>query len=141
VVFNPTLTGPKTATLSVNAGGGAGTQKVTLTGTGVAPPYTVSPTSLAFGSQPHGTPSAAQSVMVKNTGTLALPVTSITLSTTSPHPFSQTNTCGTSVPVGSNCTISVVFNPTLTGPKTARLSVNAGGGAGTQTVALSGTGT
>jgi hypothetical protein len=35
----------------------------------------------------------------------------------------------------------VVFNPTVTGSKTAKLSVNAGGGAGTKTVALSGTGT
>jgi hypothetical protein len=141
VVFNPSSTGPKTAKLSVNAGGGAGTTTVALSGTGVAAPYTLSPTSLAFGSVPHGTTSGPQSVTVTNTGTVALPITSITLSTTSPHPFSETNTCGTSVAVGSKCTISVVFNPTVTGSKTAKLSVNAGGGAGTKTVALSGTGT
>ena len=140
VVFKPTSTGSKTATLNVNAGGGAGTQTVALSGTGVVPTYTVSPTSLAFGSVPDGTTSGPQSVTVTNTGTVALPITSITLSGTNPGQFSQTNTCGTSVAVGASCTISVVFKPTATGSKTATLNVNAGGGAGTQTVALSGTG-
>jgi hypothetical protein len=140
VVFNPALTGSNTAKLRVNAGGGARTQIVALTGTGVAAPYTISPTSLAFGSQPHGTSSAAQALTVTNTASVALPITSITVSTTSPHPFLQTNTCGTSVAASSTCTISVVFSPASTGSKTAKLSVNAGGGAGTQTVALSGTG-
>jgi Abnormal spindle-like microcephaly-assoc'd, ASPM-SPD-2-Hydin len=108
---------------------------------GLLATYTVSPTSLAFGSQPHGTNSAAQSVTVTNTGDVALPITSIKPPSTSLHPFSQTNTCGTSVVVGATCTISVVFNPAGKGSKSATLSVNAGSGAGTKTVALSGTGT
>ena len=141
VVFNPTSPGLKKGTLSVNAGGGAGTQTVALTGSGVAPPYTVAPTVVAFGSQAHGTNSAAQAATVTNTGSVALPITSITLSSTSPHPFSQTNTCGTSVAANATCTISVVFSPTATGLRKATLSVNAGNGAGTQTMALSGTGT
>jgi Abnormal spindle-like microcephaly-assoc'd, ASPM-SPD-2-Hydin len=105
------------------------------------PTYTVSPASLAFGSEPHGTTSAAQPVTVKNTGSVTLPITSITLLGTNPRQFSQTNTCGTSVAVGATCTISVVFKPTGKGSKAATLNVKAGGGAGTQTVALSGTGT
>jgi len=141
VVFKPTATGSMTATLEVIGGNGAGTQTVALTGTGVAPTYTVSPTSLAFGSQPHGTSSTAQSVTVTNTATVALPITSITLSGTSYKQFSQTNTCGTSVPVGSNCMISVVFKPTATGSMTATLNIKPGGGAGAQTAALSATGT
>ena len=35
-VFAPTAAGSKTAMLNVNAGGGAGTQSVTLSGTGAA---------------------------------------------------------------------------------------------------------
>jgi hypothetical protein len=77
---------------------------------------------------------------VTNTGTAALPITSITLSTSGTQPYSQTNNCGSSVAVGANCTINVVFNPAAVGSATATLSVNAGNGAGTQTVALSGTG-
>ena len=141
VVFKPTFAVPLTATLNVNASGGAGRQTVALSGTGVVAPYTVLPTSLAFGSVPHGTTSGPQSVTVKNIGTVALPITSITLSGTNPKQFSQTHTCGTSVAVGATCTISVVFKPTVTGSKMATLNVNAGGGAGTQTVTLSGSGT
>jgi HYDIN/CFA65/VesB family protein len=139
VTFKPTATGLKTATVNIN-GGGAGTQTVALSGTGVAS-YTVSPTSVPFGSVPHGTTSAAQSATVTNTSAVALPITSIKFSGTNPGQFSQTNNCGKSVAVGTNCTISVVFKPTVKRSLTATLNVNAGGGAGTQTVALSGTGT
>jgi hypothetical protein len=138
VVFNPSSAGAASATLSVNAGGSAGTQTVALNGTGVVPTYTVSPASLAFGSQMTNLASAPMLATVKNTGAVALPITSITLS--SPKPFSQTNTCGSSVAVGGSCTVSVVFNPSSAGAASATLSVNAGGSAGTQTVALNGTG-
>jgi lysophospholipase L1-like esterase len=140
VVFKPTSTGSKTATLHVNAGSGAGTQTVVLSGTGVAPPFTVSPTVLAFGSETTNVASAAQSVTVTNTDTVALPIASITISGPNSLQFSQINNCGTSVEVGATCTINVVFKPTSIGSRTATLNVNAGGGAGTQKVALSGTG-
>jgi hypothetical protein len=139
-VFKPISIGSKSATLKVNAGGGAGLQTATLSGTGVVSSYTLSPTSLTFGSQPRGTISAAQSLTVTNTGAVALPIASITLAGLNPKQFSQTNTCGTSVAVVATCTISVMFQPTSVGSKSATLNVNAGGGAGTQTVAFSGTG-
>jgi hypothetical protein len=101
--------------------------------------YTVSPTSAAFGAGRTNVASAPLAITLKNTGNGALPITSITLSTPSPNPFSQTNTCGSSVAVGSSCTINVVFDPILAGETTATLSINAGA-AGTQTLTLSGTG-
>jgi Abnormal spindle-like microcephaly-assoc'd, ASPM-SPD-2-Hydin len=103
--------------------------------------YTVSPTSLAFDTQTVGTKSAAQPVTVTNTGTAALPITSIKLMGPNPRQFSKTTTCGASLAPSTNCTINVSFKPTTTGVKTEKLNVNAGGGAGTQTVTLSGTGT
>ena len=132
--------GAATATLSINAGNGAGTQTVALSGTGVVPTYTTSPTSLSFGNELTNVASAPKSVTVTNTGAVALPITSITLSSSGSQPFSQTNTCGSSVAAGANCTINVVFNPASVGAATATLSINAGNGAGTQTVGLSGTG-
>ena len=140
VVFNPASAGLTSATLSVNAGSGAGTQTVTLGGTGVVPSYNVSPATLAFGNETINVASAPMSVTLTNTGPVPLPISGITLSTPSPNPFSQTNTCGTSVAVGASCTISVVFNPASAGLTSATLSVNAGSGAGTQTVTLGGTG-
>ncbi len=140
VVFKPTAIGSATATLAVNAGQGAGTQSVALSGTGVVPAYTASPTAVAFGDQLTNVASTPKSVSVTNTAAVALPIISISVSSAGSQPFSQTNTCGTPVAVAGKCTISVVFNPASAGPATATLSVNAGNGAGTQTVALGGTG-
>ncbi len=139
IVFNPSAAGSFTATLSVNVGNGVATKTVTLSGTGVVPTDTVSPASLAFGNQLVDLASAAKAVTVTNTGTVALPMTSIALSTLGSQPFSQTNTCGASVAVGASCTISVVFDPSAAGAFTATLSVNVGNG-GAKTVALNGTG-
>ena len=95
VVFDPASVGSAAATLSVNAGNGAGTQTVALSGTGIAATYTALPSSLAFGNETTNVASAPKSVTVTNTGTAALPITSITLSTSGTQPFSQTNNCGT----------------------------------------------
>ncbi|MGA2191129.1 MAG: choice-of-anchor D domain-containing protein [Steroidobacteraceae bacterium] len=140
VVFTPTSTGSTTVNLNIDAGGGGGTQKLTLTGTAVAPSFTVSPASLAFGSVQAKVASAPQSVTVTATGALALPIAGITIAGASSPRFSQTNTCGASVEAGASCTIRVVFKPTATGSKAATLKVDPGGGAGPQSIALSGTG-
>ncbi len=141
VVFKPTVTGSKTATLNVNAGDGAGIQTVALSGTGIAGPYLVSPTSLMFGTQAVGTSSTAQTITVTNNGTAALPIKSITHSGASAGQFTETNNCLPSVGIEATCTINVLFAPTRKGSKTATLDVNGSDGAGTQTVALTGTGT
>jgi Tol biopolymer transport system component len=141
VVFRPTSTGTKTATLIVNAGGGAGSKTVALSGVGVTTSFTLKPTSLTFGNQLRNTSSAPRVVTLANTGTAVLPIISRTISGPNASQFSQTTTCGTSVPVGGNCTISVVFRPTSAGSKTATLTVQVGGGAANRTVSLSGQGT
>ena len=140
VVFKSSASGSSTATLNVNGAGGTGTQMVALNGSAAAPSFTVAPAALAFGSIATNTTSKPQPVLLTNASSAALPITGIVLAGTNRALFSQTNTCGSSVPGGSTCTISVVFAPTSGGSKTATLDVNAGGGAGTQTVALSGTG-
>ncbi|MEJ1964818.1 MAG: choice-of-anchor D domain-containing protein [Gammaproteobacteria bacterium] len=138
VVFDPASSGSASATLSINTSGGAGTQTVSLSGTGVVPSYAVSPTSLTFGSQPMNVASAPMSIKVTNTGSVALPIASVALSTASASPFSQTNNCGASVGIGAGCTISVVFDPISAGPATVTLSVKAGGT--TSAIDLSGSG-
>jgi hypothetical protein len=140
VVYKPTAAGAHTATLTVNGGGGAAAQSVALTGTGIVPTYSLAPTAIAFGGAAIGVPGAAQSVTLANTGTLALPLTSTTLAGANANQFAVSNTCGTSVAVGAACTLNVVFKPTSSGAKAATLNVAGGGGAGVQSVALSGTG-
>jgi hypothetical protein len=140
VVFTPTSIGAQSATLSVDAGNGAGTQTVDLTGTGIVASYTALPASLPFGSEALGVASGPMVVTVTNGSAAALPITSITLSGQDPHMFSETNTCGAILAAGASCTISVVFDPATAGAKTATLSISARDGAESQSIALSGAG-
>jgi len=79
-------------------------------------------------------------VTLTNSGNAALTVTSISFTGANPGDFSQTNTCGSSVAAGKNCTISVVFTPAATGNRSATLSVADNSAGSPQTVALTGTG-
>jgi hypothetical protein len=54
--------------------------------------------------------------------------------------FTETNTCGSTLAAGKNCTISVTFTPTQVGALTGTLSVNDNGTNSPQTVSLSGAG-
>jgi hypothetical protein len=141
VVFKPTSTGSKMATLSVIAGGGAATKSATLSGTGVRSTFTVSPTSLSFGNVARNATSTAKTVRISNTGSVMLPISSIALAGTNPGQFARTHNCPARVAVGGSCTVSVLFKPTTTGAKSAILLVTPGGGAAPRSVPLSGTGT
>jgi hypothetical protein len=79
-------------------------------------------------------------VTLTNLGSTALSITSITITGTDSGDFSQTNTCGSSVGAGQNCSISVTFTPLATGSRTASVSVTDNGGGSPQTASLSGTG-
>ena len=137
VTFNPATAGAKSATLTVIDGGG--THTVALNGTGQAPSASLTPaTSLAFTAQQSGTTSAAQPVVLTNTGVGPLSITGITIGGTNYLNFTQTTNCGTSLAVGASCTINVSFAPTATGAMTATLNV--ADGAGVQMLALNGTG-
>jgi hypothetical protein len=56
-------------------------------------------------------------------------------------PFTQTSTCGSSIPAGGTCTVSVKFAPTAGGAASGTLSVASSAPGSPLTVALSGTGT
>jgi hypothetical protein len=141
VSFKPTGTGSKSAAITVTAGDGAGTKTVLLTGTGVRAQMSVTPGSISFGSVRRGTTSSASIVTVSNTGTVLLPISSVSLGGTNSGQFARVNNCPSQVAAGQSCTVSVVFKPTSRGSKTATLKITAGGGAGSKTVTLSGTGT
>jgi hypothetical protein len=95
-----------------------------------------SPTSLSFGDVASGSTSAAQTVTVSNPGSSAASVSSVGVT----GPFSQTNTCGSSIAAGGTCTVSVKFAPTSGGALTGTLTVATSAPGGPITVALSGTG-
>ena len=142
VTFKPPATGSLTAAVTLTDNAPGGTQSVSLSGTGAstAPAASLSPTNITFGSQTVGSTSAAQTITLSNTGNAALTISSIALTGTNPGDFAQTNTCGSSVAAGANCTISVTFKPPATGTLTAAVTFTDNASSGTQSVSLSGTG-
>jgi hypothetical protein len=96
----------------------------------------LSPATLNFAPQGVGVPSAAQAVTLTNGGDGTLKISSIATSAD----FAQTNTCGTSVAPGANCTINVTSNPTKTGATSGTLTVTSNGCGSPHTVTLTGTG-
>jgi hypothetical protein len=89
-----------------------------------------------FGSQLAGSTSAAQAVTLSNTGIGPLTINSITSS----GDFLQTDTCGSSLSGGANCTISVTFHPTAGGTRNGTLTITDDAPDSPQHLALSGTG-
>jgi FG-GAP-like repeat/Abnormal spindle-like microcephaly-assoc'd, ASPM-SPD-2-Hydin len=100
----------------------------------------VSPGYMTFGNHAPGTTSYSLKATLTNTGSTTLDISSIAITGANANEFSQTNTCGTSVPAGKNCTISVVFRPTTFGNASAILNVSYNASGGPQTVLLLGTG-
>jgi len=65
---------------------------------------------------------------------------SIAMAGTNAGDFSQTNTCGSIVAAGGECTISVDFKPTQMGARTASITMTVNTSSSPESVALSGTG-
>jgi len=106
------------------------------TGSSGTPGASLSATNLAFGSQIVNTKSASQSVSLTNTGTASLNISSITPS----KDYSQSNTCGTSVTANNSCTITVTFQPTVTGTDNGTIIISDNASGGSQTITLTGSG-
>jgi trimeric autotransporter adhesin len=104
------------------------------------PADSISPASLAFGPTAVGSTSAAQLVTIQNTGTGTMTLGTISFTGNSATAFLKSaTTCGTSLAIGANCTISVEFKPTATGARTASLSIADNATGSPQLVPLKGT--
>jgi hypothetical protein len=70
-----------------------------------------------------------------------LSLSSIALTGANAGDFAQSNTCGTSVAAGASCTVSVTFDPTASGSRSASVSFTDNANGSPQSLGLSGTGT
>jgi hypothetical protein len=147
VQFKPMAIGFRQANLSFSDNATNTTdQTIPLTGTGTdtnAPVFTVSPSTVNFGSVNTGTPSAAQTVTVTKTGGGPLNIATVTVAGANAADFTMTQNC-TGSPVLANCAISVVFQPAAVGARSATLTLahnTIPSGATSTDIALSGTGT
>jgi hypothetical protein len=136
VSFTPTVVG--TATGSVTITDNAGTQTVSMSGTGSAP-VTFSPASLSFGNVVTAT-SSTKTITLTNHLTTTLTVSSVAVSGVS-GPFAvASNGCSAGVAAGGSCTVAVTFSPGSTGSATGTLTFTDNAVTNPQTVSLSGTG-
>jgi arylsulfatase A len=138
VVAGDVISQDPTAGISVTAG--STVNLVVSSGAPASATGSASPTSISFGDRMLNVAAAGQDVTIANTGTTALPISSISLSGSNADQFSRTTNCLSQLAVGYSCTVTVVFKPTSAGNKTANLVIALGDGAGNKTVSLTGTG-
>jgi hypothetical protein len=138
VVFDPKTKGTLTGVLSVSDNGPFSPQTVSLSGVGTF--IGLSPASLNFGNQATGTSSPPQTITLTNNGGVSVSITGIAITGTGAASFSQTTTCGSTVPALSSCSFSVTFTPQAIGKASAALAVSDNGGASPQKASLLGNG-
>jgi HYDIN/CFA65/VesB family protein/centrosomal CEP192-like protein/parallel beta helix pectate lyase-like protein len=136
VVFSPIFRGVAIRALTISDNASGSPHMVGLSGTGIGPVASFSPTSLVFPPQIAGTVSASQTITVSNVGDAPLTINSITTQ----GDFVFNSGCGTSLNVGASCTINVSFAPSSFGNRTGLLAISESADAFPQNLGLTGTG-
>jgi len=106
------FTTEKTYAVMVTASDAAGNTTTVQRNVIYIVPSVISPASLSFGSQLVNTASAAQTVVVRNTGTASMAISRISISGDDSKHFSQTNDCPAALSPNASCTVTVTFKPT-----------------------------
>ncbi len=142
MTFAPSATGSRTATLIISNSLAGAPLSVPLNGTGVSPTQiaTLSPGSLAFGSQLVGTTSMAQTVTLTDGGSVAMTISKLTISGANASDFAETDNCVGTVAAGASCSINAKFAPSNSGSRTGTLSISDTATGSPQMVNLVGTG-
>jgi hypothetical protein len=138
ITFKPQNTNTVSGTLTISDSASSKPQVIEVSGTGTA--VKLAPSKLAFGEEKVGSASAPQKVTVSNQGSTALSLTQIYVGGTNYRDFTQTNNCPSSLKADASCVVTVIFDPTHTGARSAVLGFIDNGGGSPQTVTLTGTG-
>jgi len=140
VVFVAPAVGPAPGNISIVSNAATSPTSVSLSGTGIAATFTlgISPASLSFGNVTTGTSSAAQNVVITDTGNSSVAISQIALSGAG---YTMT---GGSAPVtltpSQSVTLSVQFSPTAAGSVNGSISIVSNANGSPASVSLSGTG-
>jgi hypothetical protein len=140
VTFSPSAAGTRNGGVTITDSASNSPQSVPLTGVGLQPAVTLSPTGLNFGNQTVDITSTPQVSTLTNTGNGTLTITSINVTGTNKVNFAETNNCGTSVPAGGSCNISVTFTPYAPANRTAAVSISDNAPNSPQSISLTGVG-
>ncbi|HEX8083733.1 MAG TPA: choice-of-anchor D domain-containing protein [Solirubrobacteraceae bacterium] len=142
VRFDPTTTGGKTATYTIDSN--APDVSVTATGTGTLTQITANPDTVPFGTQDvDAGPTADQTSTVENTGTQTVTIAAITLGGANPKQFRVLNGTPTDCAVSTalapdeTCEVRAIFDPSFKGAKSATITIDSN--APDETISLAGT--
>jgi len=135
VKFAPTALGPRNGTVTITDSDSTSPQIINVTGIGTAVQQSKAP-DIVFRAFPVGASSGPLLNKMTNTGSTTLTVKQIT----TVGDFSQTNTCGTSLPPGGSCGIYIKFSPRDSGVRNGTLSMFHSDPASPQRISLQGTG-
>ncbi len=121
VTFDPSARGVAEATIVIHTDGGD--RSVPVQGTGVEPIFIPSADPLTFPATEVGDPSAAQELVVTNTGNDPLRIQVPVLEGADPADFALTgDSCeGAELPEGGHCSVEVTFTPRASGQRAATI--------------------
>jgi len=141
VYFVPTASGTLNGSITINTNGFFSSVN-TVNLTGLASAISLAGAPANFGNQLAKTTSAAKTITVKNNGTTAITMGTITLNETTDFAISS-NTCpasGSPLNGGVSCTLGLTFTPATTGAKKGTVIINDSDPTSPQLVGVSGTG-
>jgi Beta-propeller repeat/Abnormal spindle-like microcephaly-assoc'd, ASPM-SPD-2-Hydin len=141
VIFTPTASGVRTASLTITDNAPGSPHNITLQGTGAqvkAP--TIAPLTLTFPTEPLSSTSAAMTVTVTNNDSASALALSTPVITGDFQLAAQPGSCGASLPANGSCVIGVNFIPTALGARTGTLSISSNAASSPVVVQLTGTG-
>jgi hypothetical protein len=137
VYFNPSAAGLRTASLVMTDNATGSPHTIALAGNAVSSSISISPTTIAFGSQALNTSSAPQNVVITNSGFENVTISSVTASGN----YSETDNCTAAVlGPGQTCAIAVTFAPTTATSISGTITISDNATGAPHIVTLSGTG-
>lgn len=144
VRYDPAAAGSSSATLSITSNAASSPHSVALSGTATPTPrprISLSSLALTYGSLQVGTP-GSQSITVENAGDAPLNFSAFTLSGGAAADFTRSGTCALASALAplAQCALTVTFNPSAAGSRSASLAVVSDASNGTASVSLTGTG-
>ncbi|MHB8485878.1 MAG: choice-of-anchor D domain-containing protein [Candidatus Acidiferrales bacterium] len=135
--FAPTAAGPASGSIQITSNASNPSLAISLSGTGIQPQISATPSSVSFGSVATGTTSS-QTIRLSNPGSANLTISQASVSGTG---FSVT---GLSVPItitpGTSMTFNAGFAPNSTGSATGSITLTSNAPNSPMTISLSGTG-
>ena len=147
VSFAPVAAGAVSAQVRVTSNATGSPHAVAVSGSGVSSPvgslsWTTGGSALQFAATV-GQPSAAQTLTLQNQGSASATLSTVSLVGSQGDQFVTGGSCGSGVVLdaGANCTVSVHFDPSSSGSKSATLQVAATNASNPATVSLAGTAT